>query len=410
MREPHAFELAENGHSGRSGRVRPEERLAAWGKRQHRLVTTAQLRAVGWDGSLVSKRVDAGRLHPVFAEVHSLGGEPRTDKELWMASVLTYGRGTALGASAAAELYDLLRYPLKELHVVTLRHRKPRDGIVPHAHTDGYPWRFVDGIPVTSPEQTILDCATTVTNPKAYRRIVRTAQAEQLTSHAKLLAFAARNPGKRGVARLRRELAEGPSRTRSANEDEVLDVFRQGGVPEANAIVHGDEVDLWFPKLAVAVEVQSALHENPTAQANDLAKRNGSKGAGCACCGSARAAGLEPRDELVEPQLLEPAADGLELRRAVLDQDAALAAQLQRLAQAGLAGVQPADDLLDAGGGGLVGHRRRGARLLADRLGRNQAHGRTCTVPSWKRTVISSSVRASSADVTGSSPGPETSA
>ena len=43
---------------------------------------------------------------------------------------------------------------------------------------------------------------------------------------------------------------------------------------------------------------------------------------------------LEPRDELVEAQFLEPLADGLELGGAELDEPAALAAQIQRLAQA----------------------------------------------------------------------------
>ena len=50
---------------------------------------------------------------------------------------------------------------------------------------------------------------------------------------------------------------------------------------------------------------------------------------------------LEPRHELVEAQLLEALADRVELGGAELDQAAALAAELERLAQAGLAGVQP---------------------------------------------------------------------
>ena len=251
---------------------RPDEQLARWGARQHRQITFAQLKAVGWDKDAVGRRADAGRLHPVFAEVYSLGAPPQTDKEWWMASVLTYGRGTALGASAAAELYDLLRYPLNEIHVVTLGYRRPRDGIVPHAHTNGFPWRFVDGIPVTSPEQTILDCATTIRNDKAYRRIVRKAQADGLTTHAKLLAFAASNPGRRGVARMKRELREGPSPTRSGFEDDVLEILRSGGEPLVNHVIDGDEIDLFFPKLGVGLEVDGSPHDNPTAKADDEAK------------------------------------------------------------------------------------------------------------------------------------------
>ena len=159
-------EPTQNFHCGRFGWVRAEERLAQWGFRQHRQVTTAQLRAVGWDDSLVAKRVKAGRLHPVFAEVYSLGGPPRTDRERWMASVLTFGEGTRLSDSAAVELFG---------------------------------WH-VDQVPVTSPEQTILDCAATIRND----RIIRQAQAEQATNHVRLLLLCARSVGVRGVARPRR--------------------------------------------------------------------------------------------------------------------------------------------------------------------------------------------------------------
>lgn len=255
------------------GRVRPDEQLARWGSRQHRQVTSAQLRAVGWDKDAVARRVAAGRLHPVFAEVYSLGGPPQTDRELWMAATLTFGPGTKLSHSAAAELYGLLRYPLRELHVITPTARRPRDGICTHHRSGSVSWRYVDGIPVISPARTVLDCAATVRNPKAYRRIVRQAQVEGLASHAQLLALAARSPGVRGVARLRRELAAGPSPTRSVMEDEVLELFRAGGVPIPNHAIDGDEVDLYFPELNVALEVDGPPHDNPTAKADDEAKR-----------------------------------------------------------------------------------------------------------------------------------------
>jgi hypothetical protein len=130
----------------------------------------------------------------------------------------------------------------------------------------------LDRIPVTGPEQTVLDAATTVTSDRAYRRIVRQSQIDD-TTHARLLSLSAMSPGHRGVGRMKRELAEGPTRTRSANEDEVLEVFRHGGDPIPNLVIAGDEVDLYFPKLNVAIEVQSALHDSPTARADDLAKK-----------------------------------------------------------------------------------------------------------------------------------------
>ena len=235
-------------------------------------MTIAQLRAVGWDKSAVARRVADGRLHPVFRGVYSLGGPQQSERELWMAATLSYGKGARLSHSAAAELYGLLRYPLRAIHVTTPTKRPSRERITPHHRSDPAPWKYIDRIPVTSPEQTILDCAQCVTNDKAYRRIVRQAQADELTSHTRLLALGAMNPGARGLARLNRELRDGPSRTRSANEDEVLEVFRHGGEPVPNAIIAGDEVDLFFPRLGVAVEVQGPPHENPTARADDIAK------------------------------------------------------------------------------------------------------------------------------------------
>lgn len=123
--------------SGRGGyflRLQPEEQLARWGRNQHRQVTIEQLQAVGWDASVVHKRVKAGRLHPVFRGVYSLGGPPQTDRELWMAATLTYGPGTKLSHGATVDLYGWLRYPLGGLHVTTPTKRPSRHGITAH-HT-----------------------------------------------------------------------------------------------------------------------------------------------------------------------------------------------------------------------------------------------------------------------------------
>lgn len=248
-------------------------RLSRWGLRQQRLVTTEQLRLAGFDRDDVHYRVRRGQLHAVFTGVFSLGGPPRTEREWWMASVLTFGRGTRLSDSSAAELYGWLRFPLRELHVTTTTERAPRDGIVPHHRTRSTRWRFVDDIPVTSPEQTILDCAATLRSDKLFRRIIRQAQAERTTTHARLVLFIARSAGTRGVARVRAELAEGPSPTRSAKEDEVLDLLRSSPRILPNHEIDGDEVDLYLPEHGVVIEIDGPLHENPAARRHDAAKQ-----------------------------------------------------------------------------------------------------------------------------------------
>lgn len=262
-------EPTENSNNSTSGWVR----LAEWGRRQHRQVTTAQLRAVGWESDDVVYRVRRGQLHPVFAEVYSLGGPPRTDRERWMAATLTFGPVTRLSDSAAAELHGWVRYPLGEIHVTTPTEHRPRQGLLPHCRTRSTQWRYIDHIPVTSPEQTILDCAGTMRNDKLLCRVIRQAQAERATTHARLLLLAARSAGVRGVARLRRELDFGPAPTRSANEDAVLDLLRDPGRILTNHLIDGDEVDVYLPDRRAVVEVQSDLHDNPAARAHDEAKR-----------------------------------------------------------------------------------------------------------------------------------------
>jgi predicted transcriptional regulator of viral defense system len=255
-------------------------RLAQLGLRQHRQVTTEQLRQVGWESDDIVYRVRHGQLHAVFTGVFSLGGPPRTERERWMASVLTFGSGTRLSDSSAAELFGWLRYPLRELHVTTTTERAQRDGIKPHHRTRSTSWGHIDHIPVTGPEQTILDCAATIRSDKLFRRIVRQAQAEKTTSHTKLLLLTAQSAGVRGVARLRAELAHGPSPTRSAKEDDILDLLRSNPVILPNHDIDGDEVDLYLPEHGVVIEIDSPLHENPTSEADDAAKQDRVEGKG----------------------------------------------------------------------------------------------------------------------------------
>src|SRR3954454_7603034 len=87
-----------------------------------------------------------------------------------------------------------------------------------------------------------------------------------------------------------------------------------------------------------------------------------------ALCGSLRGSCLEPGDQLVEAQLLQPLADCLELARGELDEALALGAELERLAQPGLVRVEPSDDLLESLDCRLVRRRFGGAHFGSSRV------------------------------------------
>src|SRR3954451_5928810 len=88
-----------------------------------------------------------------------------------------------------------------------------------------------------------------------------------------------------------------------------------------------------------------SLLNNGTGQRQGTRPRGRKNGSAAPSGRSLRGSCFQASDQLVEPELLEPLADGLQLRRRELDQALALLAELERLAQAGLVGVEPADDL-----------------------------------------------------------------
>ena len=120
----------------------------------------------------------------------------------------------------------------------------------------------------------------------------------------------------------------------------------------------------------------------------------GAKGRGRLVRG--RLAALQPLHQLVQLELLEALADGLQLGGAVVHQLAALADQVQGLAQSGLARVQALDDLLDPGRGGLVAAWGLFVVHSSSILARTRS--------SRKRTDTCPAARAAAAVVTSSSP------
>lgn len=87
--------------------------------------------------------------------------------------------------------------------------------------------------------------------------MVHEAEVQRLVTNAELRA---RLDGRRGAAKLRAIVAEGPVRTRSAFEDATYDLLRRQGVPhpKTNTPLPGLpsalEVDFHFPGTSVVIE------------------------------------------------------------------------------------------------------------------------------------------------------------
>src|SRR5688572_6431224 len=85
-----------------------EQRVAALARRQHGVVTRAQLEELGVGRSAVTEWSARGRLHRVHRGVYAVGHLSLTRNGRFMAAVLACGEGAALSHLSAAVLWEIL--------------------------------------------------------------------------------------------------------------------------------------------------------------------------------------------------------------------------------------------------------------------------------------------------------------
>jgi very-short-patch-repair endonuclease len=232
-------------------------RLAAT---QHGVVTTAQLAAAGIGPRAVAHRVAQGWMRRVHHGVYLVGPvEPPLARA--MAALLAVGSGAAISHRPAAAIWDFLPPTPGPIHVtVTTRGPRSREGI--HVHTTtSLPQSEVrrrHQIPLTSPERTLIDLATTLPE-RDLERAVEQAQVLRLVTQRSLDRAMERHRGRRGMERLRATLKREttPALTRSEAERILLDLIREAELPEplTNTRIGRYEVDMDWPSHRVIVEV-----------------------------------------------------------------------------------------------------------------------------------------------------------
>jgi very-short-patch-repair endonuclease len=250
------------------------ERLA---RRQHGVITRAQLVSLGLEPRAIDRRVRAGKLRRLHRGVYLLGVVvPPLAREL--AAVLACGPGAFLSHRSAAGLWQLLPHPAPSHSLsVTVSARDPgtKPGIVIHRvrmlPADETTTRH--RIPVTTPARTLLDLATDAST-RDLEQAVAEAHAKNRARRNRLLSLVDRHPRHRGAARLRALLHADhhPALTRSKAERRLLELIRAARLPhpDVNARVGDYVVDLLWRGARVVVEVDGlAYHSSARAFERD---------------------------------------------------------------------------------------------------------------------------------------------
>lgn len=131
---------------------------------------------------------------------------------------------------------------------------------------------FYEGIPITSPVQTLIDLATRHGRPQM-ERAINEADKLGLVRTDDLREALDDHPGEPGVARLRLVIDIRTFRyTRTELERAFLPLVRRAGLPRplTSVYVTGHEVDFHFPDLGLVVETDGlTYHRTPAQQAAD---------------------------------------------------------------------------------------------------------------------------------------------
>jgi len=245
-------------------------------------VTVAQLRDCGVGRGAVAVRVRKGSLHRMYRGVYAVGHAGVTREGRFMAAVLACGKHAYLSWFSVGMLLEYLPWEerLPDVTVVATKARRV-EGIRVHRARSLH-WRDVthhQGIPVTSPERTLLDLATVLPAPQL-RSAARRAQAAQQVSIPQLLQVVERSNGHPGTGALRAVISDGPAPTRTRLEDLVLDLLDAGGIerPEINAPLRFGAItiipDYIWRDRRLALEADSVRwHEHKLTREHDADKQ-----------------------------------------------------------------------------------------------------------------------------------------
>jgi len=237
-------------------------------RRQHGVVTRAQLLELGLTSAAIRHRRAKGRLYEIHRGVYVVGRNELDRHGELMAAALACGPRAQLSHRSAAELWRL-RAPGKGPVDVSvpddvIRHRP---GISIHQRTH-LRRRYIHRIPVGDPVSVLIDLATCLPDDEVEDAVNEADRLDLIRTH-RLRPALDQEPKRPGVGRLKRILdAQTFSRAANALERRFLAIVREAGlpVPATQRRLGRYRVDFFWPDLGFVVETDSLRHHRTAAE------------------------------------------------------------------------------------------------------------------------------------------------
>jgi predicted transcriptional regulator of viral defense system len=234
---------------------------------QYRVVSAAQLHALGVHRGGIQRRVSRGRLHRVHRGVYAVGTPNLSRNGFLIAAVYACGEGALLSHKTAAQHWGLTQSATAAIHVTVPSRNKPDvKGVTVHLTREltAADRAIHEGIPSTSVARTLVDYAATATQTQLIEAIE---QAERLRIFDLKAVHDAldRSNGRKGAKALRAALSElfhEPPDTRSKLEQRFRFFCKSRGlaVPSFNVSVGGFCVDGAWAGTNLVLELDSKRH------------------------------------------------------------------------------------------------------------------------------------------------------
>jgi very-short-patch-repair endonuclease len=248
----------------------------AWAlaRRQHGVVSRAQLLELGMPSSAIRRRLDSGRLHRLHRGIYAVGRPDVSTHGRMIAAVLACGPEARLSHQSGADLWRIRPQRGGPIHVALPSHfAHHRSEVRQHRRAHLEPPRQVDGIPVDPPVSILIDLATCLPTEEV-EDAVNEADRLKLLPTPRLCSALDAEPRRPGLGRLRRILdAQTFSKAQNKLERRFLTIAHAAGLPKPStqARLGRYRVDFHWPELGLVVETDSlTYHRTASDQTVDM--------------------------------------------------------------------------------------------------------------------------------------------